>query len=80
MPIKGLTDRAPGPTHSGGKLRLGKKVKKKNRQGKTVEVPEKVDHFIFDPEKRELVAVFEGLFGSGPKELPVFLPSGECFS
>lgn len=73
MPIKGFTDRPR--MIRGGKLRLGIKVKKTNKQGKEVEYPQKIDYFKFDPNDESLRADFLRFYGEKPRELPVMLPS-----
>ena len=76
MPIKGLTDRSSPILRSGGKLRLGRKVEKQ-KNGRTIEVPEKTDYFIFDPTSDTIGKVFLELYGDKPKELPIYLPSDD---
>ena len=67
--IHGLSDeRRP---IQGGHIRIGRKTR--SRSGK--EIPEKLDHFKFDPFDEDLTEQFHDLYGPQPKALPIMLPS-----
>lgn len=73
MPIKDISDRRRLP--KGGRLHIGIKVWKTRHDGSTYEVPEKIDHFRFDPEDEALLVDFSDLYGPAPKSLPIMFYS-----
>ena len=65
MAIKGISERRRLPRQ--GKIKIGEKVQKENRNGKVVEYPVALDHFKV-PE--EVAAIY----GQDPKELDIIFP------
>ena len=65
MAIKGISERRRLPRQ--GKIKIGEKVQKENRDGKIVEYPVALDHFKV-PE--EVAAIY----GQDPKELDIIFP------
>jgi len=65
MAIKGISERRRLPRQ--GKIKIGEKVQKENRNGKMVEYPVALDHFKV-PE--EVAAIY----GQDPKELDIIFP------
>ena len=70
MPIKGLTEARRLPRL--GKIHLGVK-KTKVVNGREVEYPSAVDHFVF-PEDNPLYDDLVKVFGEKPRELRILIP------
>lgn len=74
MPIKGLSE--VRRFSRGGKIRLGEK-RTSNKNGREVEYPAKLDHFLFDPDDESLIPEFNRIYGDKPKQLKICFPSDD---
>jgi len=65
MAIKGISERRRLPRQ--GKIKIGEKVQKENRNGKMVEYPVALDHFKVPEEVAKI-------YGQDPKEIDIIFP------
>ena len=65
MPIQGLTQVRRLPRL--GKIKMGRKVPAKTRDGRDIEIPQKTEHFVVPPE-------VEKVYGDKPKVLDILIP------